>query len=94
MTKKSRGFRHGTRQKLSKKRSERLAITKFLQKFKVGDKVVISQQPSSQDGMPFPRFKGRTAIVAEVRGRGYVLEVKDGNKKKFIISRPEHLKKA
>ena len=94
MTKKSRGFRHGTRHRLATSRSHRLAITKYLQKFKIGDKVVIYQNPASQDGMPFPRFKGRTAEVVESRGRGYVVEVRDGSKRKFIISSPEHLKKA
>ena len=93
MVKKSRGFRSGTRKKLSKKRSIRPTITKFLQKFEVGDKVMISQETVSHKGMPFPRFKGRTVKVVGVRGKSYLLELKDGGKKKIIISRPEHLKR-
>ena len=94
MSKKSRGFRHGTRHRLAKSSRSRTAITKYLQKFKVGDMVVILQDASSQEGMPFPRFKGRTGKVVEVRGRAYVLEVQDGGVTKAVISRPQHLKKA
>ena len=93
MTKKSRGFRSGTRKKLSKKRSIRPAITKFLQKFKIGDNVMILQEPTSQRGMPFPRFKSRVAKVVATRGKSYILELREGKKRKSIISRPEHLKK-
>ncbi len=93
MVKKSRGFRSGTRKKLSKRKRKRVAVTMFLQKFKVGEKAMIVQEPSSQRGMPFPRFKGKVAKVVASRGKSYILELKDGKKKKFIISRPEHLKK-
>jgi large subunit ribosomal protein L21e len=93
MVKKSRGFRSGTRKKLRKKKRRRTSVTKFLQKFKKGDKVMIVQDPSSQKGMPFPRFKGKTAKIAAARGKSYILELKDGKKSKFVISKPEHLKK-
>lgn len=93
MVKKSRGFRSGTRKKLSKKKRKRTTVTNFLQKFKAGEKAMIVQQPTSQKGMPFPRFKGRVAKVVAFRGKSYILELKDGKKKKFIISKPEHLKK-
>lgn len=93
MTKKSRGFRSGTRKKLSKKRSARPTVTKFLQKFNIGDNAMIVQEPVSQRGMPFPRFKSRIARVVATRGKSYILELKDGKKRKLIISRPEHLKK-
>ena len=93
MVKKSRGFRSGTRKKLRKRKSKRPTITKFLRKFKAGDKVMIAQEPTSQKGMPFSRFKGRVARVVKARGKSYVLELKDGKKKKTVISRPEHLKK-
>lgn len=93
VVKKSRGFRSRTRKKLSKKRSRRPTVTKFLQKFKVGQMVMISHEPASQKGMPFPRFKGKVAKIVATRGKSYILELKDGGKKKFVISRPEHLKK-
>ena len=91
MTRKSSGFRSGTRKKLRQK-LVRPTITKFLQEFKIGQRVVIALEPSSQKGMPFPRFKGKMGKIIEKRGKSYVVEIKDGNKVKKIVSRPEHLK--
>ena len=92
MTRKSRGFRQGTRKTLSKKPYERSPITIFLQIFKEGQNVVILPEPSSHRGMPFPRFKGKSGVVVGKRGNSYIVEIVDGNKVKTIISRPEHLK--
>ena len=92
MVKKSRGPRRGTRKKLSQKTSRRPTITKFMRSFETGQQVVIYQEPSSQKGMPFPRYKGRVGTVVGRRGKSYLVEIMDGKKKKTIISRPEHLK--
>ena len=92
MVKKSRGFRSGTRKKLRQRPAKKPAITKFLKKFKAGQKVLILPEPSSQKGMPFPRFKGRVGVIVGRRGKSYLIEVKNGKKVKRIISRPEHLK--
>jgi large subunit ribosomal protein L21e len=91
MVRASRGFRSGTRKKLRQKLS-RPAITKFLQEFKIGQRVIIALEPSSHKGMPFPRFKGAMGKIIEKRGKSYIVEIKDGNKVKKIVSRPEHLK--
>lgn len=93
MVKKSHGFRRGTRKKLRQKPSKRPAITKFLQKFKKNEKVMISQEPSSQKGMPFPRYMGRVGKITGKRGKSYLVELVVGKKKKTIISRAEHLKR-
>jgi large subunit ribosomal protein L21e len=92
MAKKSQGFRIKTRRKLSREARYRPTITKFVQKFEIGDKVVIEQEPTSFKGMPFSRFKGMVGQIVEKRGKAYVVEVKVGNKTKKVISRPEHLK--
>ena len=92
MTRKSRGFRQGTRKKLARKPYERTAITRFLQSFNEGQNVVILPEPSSHRGMPFPRFKGKSGVVIGKRGNSYIVKIVDGNKVKTIISRPEHLK--
>ena len=91
MTRESSGFRSGTRKKLRQK-LVRPSITKFLQEFKIGQRVVIVLEPSSQKGMPFPRFKGKMGNIIEKRGKSYVVEIMDGNKAKKLVSRPEHLK--
>ena len=92
MVKKSRGFRSGTRRKFRQKVGYRPTITKFVERFKKNEKVVISQEPSSHKGMPHNRFMGKTGIVIGKRGKSYIVEIKEGNKPKKIISRPEHLK--
>jgi len=92
MVQKSKGRRRRTRKLLRVKARERLPITRYLQEFKVGSKVVIKPNPSSHKGMPFKRFFGRTGTVIDKRGKSYIIKIKDGKKGKNIISRPEHLK--
>ncbi|MHC1598594.1 MAG: 50S ribosomal protein L21e [Candidatus Methanofastidiosia archaeon] len=94
MTLRSKGFRSNTRTKLSKKRRDRglFPITRSLVTFELGQKVHIVLEPSVHKGMPHPRFHGKTGVVVERRGRSYLLEVREGDAKKIIISRPEHLK--
>jgi len=90
MVKKSKGFRAATRHKLRQK--GRPTITKFLQKFDIGQNVIIMLEPSSHKGMPHPRYKGNMGKVIAKRGKCYVVEIKDGNSLKKFISKPEHLK--
>lgn len=92
MVKKSKGFRTRTRHKLRQKPQVRPAITKFLQKFEIGQNIALEMEPSSHKGMPYPKFKGATGKVVARRGRSYIVEINVGNSKKTIISRPEHLK--
>ena len=94
MTRKSRGFRSKSRFKIIQKPGYRPPITRFLQEFKKDQNVIILQEPSSQKGMPHPRFKGVFGKVLEKRGKSYIVEILDGNKVKKVISRPEHLKAA
>lgn len=89
---KSKGFRSKTRRTLREKPAFRPAINIFLQEFRKGQKVVIFPEPSSQSGMPHPRYKGRVGMIEGKRGKSYIVEIIDGNKVKKIISRPEHLK--
>lgn len=64
-----------------------------LVEYKVGEKVVIDINPSVHKGMPFRRFQGKIGRIVEQRGRAYVIEVKEGDKLKYVISRPEHIKR-
>lgn len=93
MVKKSKGPRSGTRKKLRQRPSKRPTITKFLQSFRSGDKVVIYPEPSSHKGMPFHRYKGKVGVVSGKRGKSYLVDILDGKKKKTLISKPEHLRK-
>lgn len=91
MVQRSKGLRRRTRSKLKGKLRSKLRVTPYLQKFKKDDKVVISIDPSSQKGMPHPIFKGKIGKIVEKRGDSYLVELKIGNMRKTIISRPEHL---
>ena len=93
MVKKSRGLRSKTRKKLSQKPGYRPPITKFIQKFEAGERVVIDPEPSSHKGMPHQRYKGRVGVVCGKRGKSYIVKITEGNKEKLLISRPEHLRR-
>ena len=92
MTKKSRGVRHKTRDKLSQKAGFRPRITKFIEEFDEGQMVMVVLEPSSYRGMPHPRFKGKVGHILEKRGKSYIIQIQDGNKTKKLISSPEHIK--
>lgn len=96
MVKASKGGRRRTRSVMRKRARERglSPITKAFQKFEVGDNVHIEIDPSIHKGQPHVRFHGLTARVAGMQGNAYMLDVFAGNKKKQVIVRPEHLRKA
>ncbi|MBR4503571.1 MAG: 50S ribosomal protein L21e [Candidatus Methanomethylophilaceae archaeon] len=91
----SRGTRTKTRNLLKKKARARglSPITKGLQTFEEGEKVNIIIDPSVHKGMPFSRFHGLTGVIIGERGSAYEVSVKDGDKVKTVIARPEHLVK-
>ena len=95
MVRRSKGLRSKSRHVLQKKKRERgmTPITYALQEFSVGEKVNIVINPSIHDGMPHHRFHGKTGDILERRGNSYMVKIRDGNKLKDIIVRPEHLKK-
>jgi large subunit ribosomal protein L21e len=94
MTQRTGGFRAKSRYKLRKKPRDRgkVKITKILQEFNIGDKVVIDQEPAIHKGMPFPRYKGLAGTVTGKQGGAYVVDIKDGGKKKQLIAAPVHLR--
>ena len=92
MVQKSKGPRRRTRNLLKIRAGEKTPITRYLQEFEIGSKVLIDPTPSSLKGMPFRRFFGRAGTISEKRGKSYIVKIKDGKKEKELISRPEHLK--
>jgi len=93
--KRSRGFRSKSRSKLKKKyRPGRTnLIRKIMQEFEEGDRVTIVIDPSFHDGMPHPRFHGRTGSIEGMQGNAYIVKIRDGGKIKHIISSPVHLRR-
>ncbi|MDY6766061.1 MAG: 50S ribosomal protein L21e [Candidatus Nanohaloarchaea archaeon] len=91
MAQKSSGTRHGTRRKLAAGDRRTGRIADRLRRFTEGQQVRIDIDPSLQDGMPHPRFHGRTATVVETTPGSCVVELVDGGKRKQFAVRPAHL---
>lgn len=91
---KSHGPHKNTRDKLSKSVRARgiSPVVKAIQEFDLDSHVHIIIDPSIHKGMPHPKFQGKTGRVVGRRGRAFVLEIRDGDSLKQVISLPEHLK--
>ena len=96
----SRGYRHGTRNKFSKKfRSKgKPGVSRYLTTFKRGDYVDIVVDPSIQKGMPHSFYHGRTGIVFNVNRNALGVEITKivGNRqlRKRMHVGIEHIKKS
>jgi len=89
------GFRRKTKHKLSKKVRERgkMSISRYFDNYIAGERVVLVAQPSYQKGMYFPRFHGKTGIIAKKQGNCYLVKINDINKPKIVLVHPVHLKR-
>lgn len=85
--KKPKGKRANTRYLFQ---GEKMPIEKLLIEYNIGDKVVIKPNGRYHEGLPFKRFAGKVGIVAEKRGRSYLLNVP--NEKKQVLVGTAHLK--
>ncbi len=88
-----KGYQMNTRALFRKDPRERgkTTLSKILQSYSEGDKVVIKIDSSVHKGMPHRRYHGRVGVVTAKRGRSYVIHVTQGDATKEIIVRPEHL---
>lgn len=91
---KSKGLKSRSRYKLKKsiRPSRANPISRKIQVFEDGNKVHIIIDSSIQKGQPHPRFHGKTGQIVGQKGKAYLVGIKDGNKPKELIIRPEHLK--
>jgi large subunit ribosomal protein L21e len=90
---KAKGYRRKTRYLLKRKPRERgkTGLSKVLREYEPDEKVVIKLDPSVHKGMPHRRFHGRIGVIANKRGKSYVVNVTQGKAIKEIIVRPEHI---
>jgi len=90
----SHGPRRGTRRKLKKSIRDKgkVTIRRLVQEFKKGDEVIIKPEPSIQRGLPNKRFFGKQGVILGQKGKAYMVQVKDDNTIKQVISLPVHLK--
>jgi len=95
MVKRIGGTRRKTRDKLRKnhRTKGKVSITKFLQIFEKGEKVLLKAEPAVQDGMYHPRFHNKAGVVAGTQGDCYKVKIKDFTKEKTLIVHPVHLTK-
>lgn len=92
---KTKGKRSKTRKKLRKnvRKRGKSSTKKAIQSLSSGSKVSIKIEPSVAKGQPHPKFHGKTGTISGKQGKNYVINIKDGNKTKKVISRPEHLER-
>jgi large subunit ribosomal protein L21e len=64
----------------------------YLSELPIGGKVSIIIDPSTHKGLPHRRYHGRIGEIVEKRGRGYIVAVTVGSKRKLLSILPEHLR--
>lgn len=71
----------------------KIKLSQYFQKLEKGDKVSIIREVSVATGTGFPKsIQGRSGVVEGEKGSCYIIKIKMGKDKKFIIH-PIHLKK-
>ncbi len=91
---KSHGAYRKSRHKLRRwRKTPPVTVTRYLQRFEEGERVVIDIHPSVQEGRPHHRFNGRVGVVVGTQGSAYLVKVRDGGKEKVLISHPIHLRR-
>ncbi len=93
--KKTGGLRRKTRHLFKKHRKEKgkLSLSRYLQNFKQGDRVILTVESAVHKGMYHPMFYGKTGIIQNKKGKCYAILITDGGKQKTLIVHPIHLKR-
>jgi ribosomal protein L21E len=90
--KKAIGKRGKTRQLLRRNVRAKTTVNEMIKPIKIGDTVQIIINSSQHQGLPFKRMYGKTGKVISFQGNCPVVQLKDGNKPKKIITNRVHLK--
>ena len=70
----------------------KLQLSRYFQKFEKGDNVAVVKEVAMQPRFP-ARLQGRTGVVSGMRGKAYIVKIKDQTKEKIFLIEPIHLKK-
>ena len=94
MVKRTHGYRFKCRKLLSKTPRERgrPGLIRWLYEYSIGDQVVIDIEPTYVTTAPHRRYQGKVGTVIGRRGNAYILEVYLGDKRKIVITTPDHIK--
>ncbi len=79
---------------LNKKRIRekgKLRFSRYFQELNLGDKVAVVRELSLKVGFP-KNIQGKIGVIEEKKGECYVVRIRIGKDKRFIIH-PSHLKK-
>lgn len=87
------GLRRKSRYKMKLSVSEKgkLPLSRYLQKFEEGDKVLLKAYPGEQKGLFCLRFHGKVGEVTGAQGNCYKVTIRDKNKVKSCVVHPVHL---
>lgn len=69
----------------------KIKLSRYFQELKEGDKVSVVKELSLKSSFP-KSIQGRTGVIEGKRGKNYIIKMKIGQDKRFIIH-PAHLKK-
>lgn len=69
----------------------KIKFSEYFKEFKIGDRVAIVREHSFQPKFPV-RIQGLVGIVQGLRGRAYLIMIKEGGVEKIHIIKPVHLK--
>ncbi len=67
-------------------------LSRYFKILNEGDRVSLVKEPSENASF-LPRYQGRTGKIIGKRGKVYIVELKDQNKKKKFLIPSIHLKK-
>lgn len=89
----SKGYCAGTRSLMTKgpRQKGKPKLTKFLYEYENGASVIIKIDSAQQKSLPHRRFHGKIGTIVGKRGRGYLVNVAQGDSMRELIVRTEHL---
>ena len=70
----------------------KLSLSRYFQKFEIGDLVAVVREFSVNANFP-DRMQGCSGVIVGKKGKVYIVKIKDRNKEKTFLIEPIHLKK-
>ncbi|MFH0927513.1 MAG: 50S ribosomal protein L21e [Candidatus Micrarchaeota archaeon] len=70
--------------------AKKLTPARLVAQYAVGTMVAITPNPR-YNGMPHPRYRGKTGEIIKKRGKSYEVKIQDQNATKILIASGMHL---
>ena len=91
-SKKAKGKRARTRRKFKRNVRSKTTVNEILKPIELNDVVQININSSVHDGLPHSRTHGKAGVVIGFQGNCPIVQLKDGNKTKKVITQNVHLR--